>query len=73
VLGGVLGAAGGWVLAEMLTKVLTGVFDPPPAHLAVPWSYLGVVGFAAAAGLVSARGASVRATRRPIAEELRDV
>jgi putative ABC transport system permease protein len=73
VLGGVLGAAGGWVLAHMLTKVLTGVFDPPPAQLAVPWVYLGVVGFAAAAGLVSATAASVRATRRPIAEELRDV
>ena len=72
-LGGVLGAAGGWVLAHMLTKVLTGVFDPPPARLAVPWGYLGLVGFAAAAGLVSATAASVRATRRPIAEELRDV
>ena len=26
---------------EMLVKVLTGVFDPPPDALAVPWGYLG--------------------------------
>jgi putative ABC transport system permease protein len=71
VLGGVLGAAGGWVLAHMLVKVLTGVFDPPPANLAVPWGYLAVVAFAAAAGLVLATTASVRARRRPLAEELR--
>ncbi len=28
-------------LACMLVKVLTGVFDPPPDALAVPWAYLG--------------------------------
>jgi putative ABC transport system permease protein len=73
VFGGGLGAAGGWVLAHMLVRVLTGVFDPPPAHLAVPWPYLAVVGVAAAAGLVTATTATTRATRRPVAEELRDL
>lgn len=34
------GAALGWLLSRMLVSVLTGVFDPPPAALAVPWSYL---------------------------------
>jgi putative ABC transport system permease protein len=34
------GAALGWLLSRMLVGVLTGVFDPPPAALAVPWSYL---------------------------------
>ena len=24
----------------MLVKVLTGVFDPPPSAIAVPWGYL---------------------------------
>ena len=31
--GALLGALGGWALSEMLVKVLTGVFDPPPAQL----------------------------------------
>ncbi len=35
------GALWGWLLSQMLISVLTGVFDPPPAALAVPWSYLG--------------------------------
>ena len=35
------GALAGWALTEMLVAVLTGVFDPPPAALAVPWTYLG--------------------------------
>jgi putative ABC transport system permease protein len=73
VFGGGLGAAGGWVLAHMLVRVLTGVFDPPPARLAVPWLYLAVVGVAAAAGLAAASTATTRATRRPVAEELRDL
>ena len=35
--GGLLaGTVGGWALSHMLVKVLTGVFDPPPATLAVP-------------------------------------
>ena len=36
-LGGLFtGAIAGWALAVMLVKVLAGVFDPPPATLAVP-------------------------------------
>jgi putative ABC transport system permease protein len=27
----------------MLVKLLTGVFDPPPEALSVPWLYLGLV------------------------------
>ncbi|MEA2932930.1 MAG: putative transport system permease protein [Actinomycetota bacterium] len=73
VFGGALGALGGWVLAQMLVRVLSGVFDPAPAHVAVPWGYLAVVGLAAGTGLVAATGASVRAARRPLAEELRDL
>ncbi|MGH3176817.1 MAG: FtsX-like permease family protein, partial [Streptosporangiaceae bacterium] len=39
-LGGVLGGAGiGWALSEVLVAVLTGVFDPPPDALTVPWPY----------------------------------
>ncbi|MGH8860854.1 MAG: FtsX-like permease family protein [Jatrophihabitantaceae bacterium] len=44
ILVGVTGAAGGAVLGAFLTqiliKVLTGVFDPPPSAITVPWVYL---------------------------------
>jgi hypothetical protein len=35
-----LGAAIAAAITHMLIKVLTGVFDPPPDALAIPWSYL---------------------------------
>jgi putative ABC transport system permease protein len=71
--GFVAGAAGGWALSAMLVKVLTGVFDPPPAALAVPWGYLmAVAGVGLAAAGVSAAGA-VRATRRPAMALIRDL
>jgi len=52
------GAALGWLLSRMLVSVLTGVFDPPPAALSVPWSYL----LATAAIIVLAIGAVSAAT-----------
>jgi putative ABC transport system permease protein len=36
----VLGFATGFGIAKMLVKVLTGVFDPPPEALSIPWLYL---------------------------------
>ena len=30
----------GWLLSEVLVAVLSGVFDPPPSYLTVPWWYL---------------------------------
>ncbi|MDE2462288.1 MAG: ABC transporter permease [Alphaproteobacteria bacterium] len=47
--GAVGGAVIGLTVAEMLVKLLSGVFDPPPEALSIPWTYLGVVAFAAAA------------------------
>jgi putative ABC transport system permease protein len=72
-IGATLGVVAGWLLAMMLVKVLTGVFDPAPAHLAAPWAYLGAVGVAAATGLVIAAGVNLRLGRRPLAEQLRDL
>ncbi len=72
-LGLVLGAATGWGLANLLVKILTGVFDPPPSSLTVPWSYLAVM---TALAVVAAAGAGeviVRATRRPVVETIRDL
>lgn len=68
----VTGAVAGPVLARVLVAVLTGVFDPPPTGLTVPWPYVlgtagvGVVALAAAAELV------VRHRRRPDVELVRE-
>ncbi|MEJ7657012.1 MAG: ABC transporter permease [Thermoleophilaceae bacterium] len=63
--------AGG--LSFLLVNVLTGVFDPPPDVLAVPWTYLGGL-VALTLGAVGAAGAiTLRALRRPAIEELRDL
>ena len=69
----VLGAAAGAVVSEMLVKVLTGVFDPPPDALAIPWGYL-VALVALTVGAVGTAGAAtLRALRRPAVEELREL
>lgn len=44
VVGGIMfGLASGLMTAWMLVKLLTGVFDPPPEALSIPWTYLVVV------------------------------
>lgn len=72
--GGVLGGAViAWVLSQMLVKVLTGVFDPPPAQVAVPWTYLGVTVVVVVVALGAAAVGSARSSTRPAIEELRDL
>ncbi|MEA2419595.1 MAG: putative transport system permease protein, partial [Thermoleophilaceae bacterium] len=72
--GGLLfGAVSASAISTMLVKVLTGVFDPPPDTLAVPWGYLGVVVALALAAVGSAGALTLRALRRPAIEELRDL
>jgi len=73
-LGGLaIGAVTGALLSNMLVAVLTGVFDPPPAVLAVPWPYLvAVVATVLAATLIAALAVS-RGTRRPAVELLREI
>lgn len=41
IVGAAFGIALGFGIAQILVKVLTGVFDPPPEGLTVPWFYLG--------------------------------
>ncbi|MFJ9020289.1 FtsX-like permease family protein [Streptomyces sp. NPDC102259] len=67
------GALIGWALSQMLVKVLTGVFDPPPAGLSVPGTYLALTGTAAVAAILAAALNGIRTTRRPAVEELRDL
>jgi putative ABC transport system permease protein len=60
-------------LSQLLVKILTGVFDPPPDALAVPWSYLGLVAALTVVGVVAAAMRTVAAARRPALEVLRDL
>jgi putative ABC transport system permease protein len=47
------GAVSGAVIAYLLVKILTGIFDPPPARATVPWPYLTwVVGMVVAVTVV---------------------
>lgn len=67
------GALIGWALSEMLVKVLTGVFDPPPASLSVPSGYLILTAGAAVAAVLAAALNGIRSAGRPAVEELRDL
>lgn len=66
------GALIGWTQSHMLVTVLTGVFDPPPASLAVPGTYLALTGLAALAAITAAALHGARRAARPAVEELRD-
>jgi putative ABC transport system permease protein len=59
------GAALGWVLSNVLVDVLSGVFDPAPHQLAVPWAYLGAVMAAIVISVVAAVAATGRAAAAP--------
>jgi putative ABC transport system permease protein len=73
-LGGLaLGALGGWWIAQVIVKILTGVFDPPPEHLSVPWAYLAALLIAVTAAIAVAGAGMLRATRRPAMAVLRDL
>jgi putative ABC transport system permease protein len=69
----VLGAGIGAGLSIVVVKVLTGVFDPPPDVLAIPWGYLGAVAALTCGTVVLAGTVTLRALRRPAIEELRDL
>ncbi|HMJ00202.1 MAG TPA: ABC transporter permease [Gaiellaceae bacterium] len=68
-----LAAMLGWLLSEMLVAMLQHVFDPPPDHLAVPWSFLGGLAGAALAGTTIAAVVAARAVRSmPLGAILRE-
>ena len=72
--GGLLfGALAGWGLAYVIVKILTGVFDPPPGRLSIPWSYLALLGAATIGAILAAGLGMIRATRRPAIEIVRDL
>jgi putative ABC transport system permease protein len=69
----ILGALSGWLLAQVIVRILTGVFDPPPERLSIPWAYLAALLAAVAAAVAVAGVGMLRATRRPAMELLRDL
>lgn len=60
-------------LSHMLVAVLSGVFDPPPAGLAVPWAYIAGVLAASAGALALTCTVAASGSRRPAVEELREL
>jgi putative ABC transport system permease protein len=71
--GMVLGFATGLGIAKMLVKVLTGVFDPAPQSLAIPWAYLGVLIVAGCASTILAVVIAQRITKAKALEALRTI
>jgi putative ABC transport system permease protein len=71
--GALLGVLAGWLLAEVLVKTLTGVFDPPPVGLSVPWTFLGTLAGCTVAAVLVAGGWALRTTSRPVVELVRDL
>jgi putative ABC transport system permease protein len=67
------GAAAAAGISQLLVKVLTGVFDPPPSTLAIPWGYLAGLVLLTIGAVGLAGATTLRALRRPATEELRDL
>jgi putative ABC transport system permease protein len=72
VLGLGLGAVLGGALARVLVSVLSGVFDPPPSALAVPWTYLTLLAVAVVGSIAVACAVVLAWTRRASASSLRE-
>lgn len=77
---GVLGTVGiligsslGAALSVVLVHVLSGVFDPPPNVVAVPWRYLGAVAAVTIAALAAVSTAEARSSTSPAVSVLREL
>jgi putative ABC transport system permease protein len=68
-----LGALAGWWIALVIVKILTGVFDPPPEHLSVPWAFVAGLLASVGAAIAVAGVGMLRATRRPAMTIIRDL
>jgi putative ABC transport system permease protein len=73
VIGGLIGIVLGFGLAQMLVTILTGVFDPPPELLSIPWLYLVLLTAAALVSMIVAVLSTQFVSRRPVVEALRDL
>jgi putative ABC transport system permease protein len=71
ILGLTIGCLVGWGMSRLLVTILTGVFDPPPSWLAVPWGYLAGLALVVVGGIAAATIWAARRSRRLAAQELR--
>ncbi|MBL0373978.1 ABC transporter permease [Rhizobium sp. KVB221] len=69
----VFGVISGVTTAWMLVKLLTGVFDPPPETISVPWGYLASVYVMIAGSVLVAIAFASRRARVGAYETLRDL
>jgi len=67
----ITGAILGWLVATMLVKLLTQVFDPPPEHVSVPWVYVAAVPAATTASVVLSPLIGTRLAQRSVLETIR--
>ncbi|GAA1962088.1 ABC transporter permease [Microbacterium deminutum] len=67
----VAGALLGWGLSAALVGVLSGVFDPPPDTLTVPWWSLAGVAVAAVGAILISALIAAQNSKRPAIESLR--
>lgn len=73
-LGGLVGGtAVAWALIAMLVKSLTGVFEPPPANVTVPWAYLISVVLVAAVAMAVAVAVALREALGQSVDQLREL
>lgn len=67
------GLVTGALIATQLVKVLNGIFDPPPQHPAIPWTFMVVVLGAVVASATVATAAAARWAGRVDPSRLRDL
>lgn len=71
--GGIIGIPLGFGVAHMLVTILTGIFDPPPDLLTVPWVYLILLTVAAIVSMVVVVVGTRVASQRAVVEMLRSL
>jgi len=71
--GGIVGIVLGIGVAQMLVSVLTGVFDPAPEFLSIPWLYLLALVLAAVVSTVLAVRSAQVVAHHPVVEALREL
>ena len=72
IIGVTAGLALGWLLAWVLVKLTTHVFDPPPDALAVPWAYLALLVISGFASMVCAVLLQLRKRSEPLSFAIRN-
>ncbi|TAT95976.1 ABC transporter permease (plasmid) [Rhizobium ruizarguesonis] len=66
-----LGLLTGVLIAYVLVKLLTGVFDPPPEALSLPWGYLAALVITATSAALLAATSEAMRSRAHVTEKLR--